>query len=93
MKKEKSQKIHAQKRCKQRYGLTLGTKTYDALCAKLREQGDDCVFLFKESNRVSLFAIKHEGEWVPIVYDKIRHTIVTFLPKEALEPYKDKLKV
>jgi hypothetical protein len=91
MKKEKSQKVHAQQRCKERYGLTLGRKTYDILCVKLREQGEDCIFLEKQSNRVSFFAIKHEEEWIPVIYDKMRHTIVTFLPKEALEPHKDKL--
>lgn len=91
MKKEKSQLIHAQRRCRERYGLTLGTKAYDDLCGKLQDGGADCVFLEKQSNRISLFAVWYEDEWVPVVYDKIRHTIATFLPKEALDQYKHKL--
>lgn len=91
MKKEKSQKIHARKRGMQRYGLQIGPKTYDQLCNRIQNKGPEVVFLLKESNRVSHFAIKHDGDWLPVVYDKERGTIVTFLPKEALEQYEVKV--
>jgi hypothetical protein len=89
--KKKSQKQHAQKRAIQRYGVPIGPKTYNELCQKVQKQGPECVFLERQSNRVSMFAVILEGNWVPIIYDKQRHTIVTFLPQTALEPYRDQL--
>jgi hypothetical protein len=91
--KKKSQKQHAQKRAAQRYGMTVGPQTYNELCKKVQTSSPDCVFLEKQSNRVSMFAVLLEDKWVPIIYDKQRHTIVTFLPEEALEPYRNKLNV
>lgn len=88
-KKKKSQYQHAQKRASERYGLTVGHKTYEELCRKIQKH--DCVFLEKQSNRVTMFAVCIEGEWMPVIYDKDRHSIVTFLPKEALDPHRNKL--
>ncbi len=90
-KKKKSQYQHSQKRGRQRYGVTIGPKGYEELCNRIQQQDKDCVFLERQSNRVSMFAVRFEGEWMPVIYDKIRHSIATFLPKAALEPYKDKL--
>jgi len=92
MNKAKSQKIHARKRGMQRYGLQIGPKTYDLLCNKIRK-GEDAVFLMRESNRVSHYAVKHDGDWIPVVYDNNRSTIVTFLPKEALSQYEVKVSI
>lgn len=71
--------------------MTIGPKAYGELCNRIQNQDDGCVFLEKQSNRVSMFAVKVEGEWVPVIYDKARHSIATFLPLEALEPYLEKL--
>lgn len=88
--KKKSQVQHAQKRAAQRYGVTVGSKTYKQLCSRI-QKNKDCVFLQRQSNRVSMFAVKMNEEWVPVIYDKTRHTIVTFLPQTALEPFKNLL--
>ncbi len=91
MKKTKKRQFqHTQKRAKYRYGLTIGPKTYDCLCKKIQEQ-QDSVFLYKKSNRVTLYAVFMEDQWIPVIYDKERHSVVTFLPPEALEPYRTKL--
>ncbi len=87
--KKKSQFQHAQRRACQRYGLTVGPRKYEELCKKIQQQ--DCVFLEKQSNRVTMFAVQMEEQWLPVIYDKDRHSIVTFLPKQALDPYLDKL--
>lgn len=87
--KKKSQYQHTQRRAWERYGLTVGPKTYDEMVQKI--QGQDCVFLQKQSNRVSMFAVKIDEQWIPVIYDRDSHSIVTFLPQQALEPYADKL--
>ncbi len=92
--KKKSQRQHTQRRASQRYGFTIGPKIYDELCHKIKNDSkDECVFLEKQSNRVSMWAVKVEGQWVPVIYDKERHSIATFLPIEALQPYQNKLNV
>lgn len=88
--KKKSQKQHTQRRACQRYGLTIGPKTYYELCNNIKNM-KDCVFLEKQSNRVSMWAVKMEGQWICVIYDKERHSIATFLPQEALLPYQSKL--
>ncbi len=89
--KKKSQYQHAQKRASHRYGLTIGPKTYDLLCKKIQNHDSDCIFLYKQSNRVTLYAVFIDEQWVPVVYDKDRHSVVTFLPETALNPFWDKL--
>ena len=89
--KKKSQYQHTQRRACERYGLTIGPKAYNELCQKIKDQ--NCVFLEKQSNRVSMFAVKMDQQWIPVIYDKERHSVVTFLPQKALEPYADKLDV
>jgi hypothetical protein len=84
--KAKRQKAHARRRARERYGLSLKQHEYHELCRRIQEN-IDCKFLYRQSNRVSLFALKWGGEWLPVVYDKQRHTVVTVLPQEALEPY------
>ena len=88
--KKRCQRQHTQQRASMRYGLTVGKKDYDDLCSRIKS-GDGCVFLEKQSNRVSMWAVSMDGEWVPVIYDKIRHSVVTFLPPEALEPFRDKI--
>ena len=88
--KAKRQKSHARRRAKDRYGIYLNDHQYNLMVKQIKN-GVDCKVLCKQSNRVSLYALKHEGSWLPVVYDKIRHTIVTILPIEALEPYQASL--
>lgn len=88
--KAKRQKAHARRRANERYGIHLGQHQYDEMCRMIRHN-EKCKFLDKQSNRVSLFALNYEGEWLPVVYDKQRHTVVTVLPPAALEPYRASL--
>lgn len=85
--KAKCQKKHAKRRAKSRFGLDLNQNQYLEMVKRI-QNNVDCVFLEKQSNRVSFFALKNEGVWLPIIYDKERKTIVTILPAEALEPYR-----
>lgn len=40
-------------------------------------------FLFKQSHRVTIHLLPHEGKLLLAVYDKDRKTIATFLPLDA----------
>lgn len=42
------------------------------------------VYLFGQSHRVSIYAVRHNGLWVPVAYDKKRKTIATVLPLQFL---------
>lgn len=44
------------------------------------------MFVGKESLRISFWFVWFEKKelWLPVVYDSVRKTIVTFLPKNAL---------
>jgi len=88
--KAKRQKGHAKRRARERYGLNLRQHEYDELVRRIKNN-IDCRFLQRQSNRVSLFAIKMDGNWLPVVYDKQRHTVVTILPPEALDQYRASL--
>lgn len=93
--KRSNQRRHSQVRAEQRFGIGMDTKTYEELCSRIRNAigaGDKgVVYLEKQSNRVSIMAIHHGEEWVPVCYDKQRKSIATFLPREALNPYLKKL--
>jgi len=87
--KKKAQRKHAQRRACERYGLTFGPETHAKLCTQIKN--GRAIFLERQSLRVTMFAVYHDGQWIPVVYDTHRHTIVTFLPLEALKPYTDKI--
>mgnify|MGYP006189081269 CR=1 FL=1 len=81
MTKKRQQRRHAQKRALQRYGIDLTKSTRDALIKRI--QSGDYEFCEKQSNRVTHFVMKLDGELVRLVYDKLRREIVTFLPSET----------
>jgi len=93
--KAKNQRRHAITRARQRYGFDLTAEDYDAIRCRLmllcKQPDPGVVFLWRQSKRVSHFAIWHGAEWIPVVYDRHRKTIVTFLPLHALKRHKEKL--
>jgi len=88
--KKKNQIQHAKHRAMQRYGISLTASGSEEMVRKIQSQ-KDCVFLERQSNRVSMIAVLHEEVWIPVVYDKQRKSIVTVLPENALQPYRSKL--
>ena len=84
-KKSISQKLHAQRRFKERYGEELNNKDYNSMCLMIRN--NKAVFIEKQTNRVSRFKLNFKDKDVYFCYDKQRHTIVTFLkPEWVLKP-------
>lgn len=80
MTKAKCQQLHAIKRAASRYGINLDKDNYKELCQQIKDQKG--TFIRKQSNRISIWAITFKNKEVLVAYDKLRHTIVTFLPPE-----------
>lgn len=78
-----SEKKHALKRAKQRYDLSLTSREYKELVAKILR--GECKSLYKQSNRVNIKSIVYKEQELFLVYDKERHRIVTFLDKEMVD--------
>jgi hypothetical protein len=82
MNKTTSQKIHAVKRYKERYGVRLSNQVYSELIALV--QSGAATTIIKQSNRVSIRQIEYKSKEYFFVYDRRRKTIVTFLTKEMV---------
>ena len=80
MTKKKSENLHAKKRALERYNLTFTKAIRNHF--KEQIQLNKGTFVSKQSRRVSLWDVDYSGETYRVVYDKQRHNIVTFLPKE-----------
>lgn len=80
--------IHAQNRFRERYNSEITKEQYDDLVSDV--QNNYCQPIASVSNTVSVF---RSGEWV-FVYDRKRHTLMTFLTEDMIDNYieKEKLK-
>lgn len=76
--KEDCQIRHAKLRAMQRYDLQLTDHQYHNLCNMVRKGATK--ILFKQSNRVTIHKLEWNHITMTVVYDKIRNTIVSFLP-------------
>lgn len=83
MNKTQAQRIHASRRAAERYGMKFG-RAEQREFVKAIQTGKSTV-IEKQSHRVTVHELIIEGEPVRVVYDRIRKTIVTFLPFEEVE--------
>jgi len=81
--KKKQQKNHARARAAQRFGMIVTNAQMDDIVGQI--QSGSATFVDKESNRVSLWRVKLEGDSFDVVYDKLRKTVVSFLPRVTRE--------
>lgn len=79
--KSKSQYQHAQKRFKERFGITFGHKMRNDIINIIKNGKAELIE--KQSLRVSIWAVEYENTHFKIVYDNKRHNIATVLPKDA----------
>lgn len=80
--KKMCEKIHAKRRAKERYDLSLNRHDLRKLIKLV--QACKGIFIRKRSNRVSNWLINYQGKDLLVSYDKIRKTIITFLPLESM---------
>ena len=85
--KSKNQRIHATKRCFQRYGIILSKKAYDDLVEQIKSGKAELIEI--QTNRVSVYKTSCKGEEVYVVYDAKRETIASFLPREGGVGYEE----
>lgn len=81
--KHKAQKIHSRRRAMERYGINPSRALHDEWVRRI-QSGDfkQARPLEKQSVRLTVFQLEHDGEVVRVVYDKTRKQIVTVLPKD-----------
>lgn len=88
--KKQNQKAHAKEAFRDRYGEEINRDRYNQFVKYIQEQTNTDkvkVFLIKKcTNRESAYWIIEEGKRYKCIYDKLRHTIVTFL-KEDMRVY------
>lgn len=77
--KKRAQQIHAMNRARERHGLNL---TLD-LFLDLSRLAMKAPVLERQSNRISVREINHEGHRLVVVFDSHRGQIVTFLPSRC----------
>jgi hypothetical protein len=83
-KKARNQRKHAKRRAFERFGLTLHADAQQQIVRSI--QNREARLIRRQSRRVLVFEVEHEGQKLPVVYDCKRKTIVTVLPLEALKP-------
>lgn len=81
--KKKSQAHHARESFNDRYGIVLTDNLHQQFVKDI--QTGKAFFMMRQSHRVSVFRIIHEGRKIPVVYDGDRKQIVTALPEACLK--------
>lgn len=81
--KAKTQRIHAARRCFQRYGFRLSKRQQDQIVHQI-ELGD-AELVEHQTNRVSVFKANCEDQELYVVYDKKRKTLASVLSKDMVE--------
>jgi hypothetical protein len=79
--KSESQRIHAKRRFLERHGINF-TRHLRREFVKLI-QTHQCHFVERQSHRVTVWDLIHEGEVYRVVYDSRTSNIVTVYPKET----------
>lgn len=76
-------KAHLRKRASERYGLTLNKDDVRDINKQIQTKGAE--FVGRQSLTRSFWKVEHAGQTLNVVYDNLRHTAVTALPKNAHE--------
>lgn len=77
--KAKAQRGHAKRRAYERYGLVLTQHDLNVLVKRIR--AGEGFIIERQSLRITVRALEVRGQVCHIVYDSVRGTVVSFLPK------------
>lgn len=75
--KYESQRIHAKRRFKERFGEPLKRKNLDEATRRIQKQ--EAFFMERQSHRITIWKLDVQGVEVLAVYDSNRKTICTFM--------------
>ncbi len=78
MTKKATERLHAKRRAFERYGLTFTKDIRNHFCKCIRDGKGK--FTERQSRRVTIWNVEYEGMAYRVVYDSVRHEIVSFLP-------------
>lgn len=79
--KKVNQLEHARRRALERHGLVLTKAMRHTIIESIR--CGRAYFLGRQSRRVTGWEVEVEGKRVTVLYDSLRHSLITFLPEGA----------
>lgn len=85
MKRSNKRKYHARRRAIERYNFILTPRIEEGFIKQIR--GNEAIFLYRISGRLSTFAVIYDGRYIPVFYDRHRGQITSLLPEDRLEKY------
>jgi len=78
-----NQRVHAKRRAKERYDIDLTTEDLREMSRNI-QNNDVETHRGSITNTRTFHVLNWRGQELPVVYDKIRKVVVTFLPIETL---------
>ena len=81
--KARAQCLHVRRRAIQRLGVGLPPSAQREIVSLI--QAGNTRLLDRQSLRISVHRVEYEGLTFPVVYDRLRHTLVTVLPLDAYQ--------
>lgn len=88
-KKRDFQEIHAMRQARERYGIAISPHGLREIVNKI--QSGDSEFVMNRTRRVVIHKVAHNGVDVFVAYDRIRHTVCSFLLEEHIDQYKKEI--
>jgi hypothetical protein len=88
-KKTDIQKLHAITAARNRYGLAIGDSSLREIVNKI--QNKESEFVMTRTRRVVIHKVTYGGVEVFVAYDRMRHTICTFLLEEHIQQYQKEI--
>jgi hypothetical protein len=81
--KQLAQRRHAKRRAQERFGLEVNHEQYRELVRQI--QVGKAQFIERQFRSRTHWWVTIDGKQARVVYDKDRHTIITFLPEESVQ--------
>lgn len=88
--------VHTARACFARFGISLTKGDYEMLGKRIERYGreklpvsqPDIVLLEYASESRSIYALKHEGLWMPVVFSWEHRVVVTISPPAELQTFR-----
>jgi hypothetical protein len=87
--KAEAERIHLRRRALERYGRRFGPRTLAEWVQQIRS--GRAVFLWRTSGTRTCWAVRYDGQWLPVVYNKTTGQIITVLEQWRLRDHQARL--